>query len=312
MNITLNTNTFTQYRNQNKQNQPMFKANPAHSAQEAATDLARGIGSESSGFFKFFTDKYNKATDWLSSHFAKHVLDNKYFGQFANKLKNTDKLFQHSLTVGSAITSGLYMQRTLTNKDMDKDRKKTLAVNQGLTFLVATAGAYTLDKYLNNWWENVSAKYVQLQTNDAGFAKDFKDIRTSIDRINKGLKKDKNADVFKLAEDAKKDLKMNQGAIDILDGTLNKAVKESENGKVKSVSNMRLDAFIRKLVKAERLKPLAEETSKKIKGIGLLKSMLVFGFVYRYFVPVAVTKPANILCEKYLARKKNQNTDKKA
>ena len=42
----------------------------------------------------------------------------------------------------------------------------------------------------------------------------------------------------------------------------------------------------------------------KIKGMGLLRSMTVFALVYRYIVPVAVTKPANIFCEKYLAHKK--------
>lgn len=40
--------------------------------------------------------------------------------------------------------------------------------------------------------------------------------------------------------------------------------------------------------------------------MGPLKSIIVFGFVYRYFVPVAVTKPANKLCEMYLKHKKEK------
>ena len=44
--------------------------------------------------------------------------------------------------------------------------------------------------------------------------------------------------------------------------------------------------------------------------MGLLRTMLVFGFVYRYFVPVVVTKPANWLCEKYLSHKKAKNEAK--
>lgn len=310
MNVTLNTNT--QYKNQYKYQfkQPAFKANPAQSAREAMKEVAKDVGSESSEFFKFFTDRYAKATDWLSENFARHVFDNKYFGNFAESLKDTNKLFQHCLTVGSAITSGLYMQRTLTNEDMDKDRKKTLAVNQGLTFIVSTIGAYSLDKYLGNWWENVSAKYVQHQTNDENFAKDFKDVKTSINRINKGLKDNKDADLFELAKNVRKDLNMNKGAVDLLDESLKEAVKQSDSGKVKSISSMKLDGFIEKLVDGGRLEPLAEKTAKKIKGIGLLKSMLVFGFVYRYFVPVAVTKPANILCEKYLEQKKAKDVQK--
>ena len=55
-------------------------------------------------------------------------------------------------------------------------------------------------------------------------------------------------------------------------------------------------------------KALSEADAKslisKIKGMGVLRTMIVFGFVYRYFVPVVVTKPSNWLCEKYLANKK--------
>lgn len=50
----------------------------------------------------------------------------------------------------------------------------------------------------------------------------------------------------------------------------------------------------------------AKSLINKIKGMGVLRTMIVFGFVYRYFVPVVVTKPANWLCEKYLANKKQR------
>ena len=78
----------------------------------------------------------------------------------------------------------------------------------------------------------------------------------------------------------------------------------------KDLKSVRADAFIKErlgnyLVDAADRKAFMD----RIKGMSFLKSMLVFALVYRYIVPVAVTKPANILCEKYLAHKKNEEKD---
>ena len=51
---------------------------------------------------------------------------------------------------------------------------------------------------------------------------------------------------------------------------------------------------------------------KRISGMGYLKSMLVFSLVYRYIVPVMVTKPANKLCNMYLAHKESKKEQKVA
>ncbi len=42
----------------------------------------------------------------------------------------------------------------------------------------------------------------------------------------------------------------------------------------------------------------------KSKGFAALRSILVFGFVYRFFVPLVVVKPTNWICDKYLENKK--------
>ena len=51
-----------------------------------------------------------------------------------------------------------------------------------------------------------------------------------------------------------------------------------------------------------------KETLKNLKirskGFSALRSILVFGFVYRFFVPLTVVKPTNWICEKYLEHKK--------
>ena len=302
MKVTLNNNTYRYNQNYNKVNQQSF-AGKTSAAAEAAEAVLEKVGKTKSSFFKPFDNAYDKTTSWIAQHFTKHLLDNKLFGKLANNLKDTNNLFQHCLTVGSVITSGLYMYRTMSNKDLDEDRRNTLAVNQGLTLVVSTAGAYTLDKYMKDWWENITAKYVGHQVHDAQFAKDFKDVKNVITSVNKSLKTNKDGNILELAENAGKELKISESANAFVKKVINKATKNGAE-KISSLSKPNLNKFMDTLIKDERIPKATEELSKKIKGMGLLRSMIVFGFVYRFFVPVAVTKPANKLCEKYLEHKK--------
>lgn len=313
MNVTLNT--FNSYNQQHKFNtnnrnnnfrQQSFTANVTSQAAQAAVNTAK----ENSGIFKPFSDFYDKCTDAVAKHFSAKIVDSKPMNYVADKLKNSNNLFQHCLTTGSLITSGLYMEKTLTNDKLDKDRKKTLAVNQGLTFVISTAGAYSLDKYLKKWWENVTAKYVGLQVNDEKFHTNFKKINEGIEEINKKLKQDPKADVNKIAEEVKKSMGMPKkgengykGCTEYLEHAVKGAIEDADDV-VKSVDKLDLNKYIDKLVKAKSMPKLSSELSDRIKGMGLLRTMLVFGFIYRFFVPVVVTKPANWLCEKYLSNKK--------
>ena len=165
MNVTLNTfNTYNQQNRFNKMNTRLqsFTANAANGLNDAAKAAVK-TAEEKSSIFKPLTDFYNRFTDSVTKHFTSKVVDSKPMNYIADKFKDSSNLFQHCLTIGSLITSGLYMEKTLTNDKLDKDRKQTLAVNQGLTFAISTAGAYTLDKYVKNWWENTTAKFVGYQ-----------------------------------------------------------------------------------------------------------------------------------------------------
>ncbi len=314
MNLTINNTPYryNQYNNQCKP-RPNFNGNIANSVSKAAGEVEKELSSNSSKFFAPFTKMFDQTSEWLCQKVAKPVLGSNWFGGFAEKVQNADNLFQHCLTTGSVITSGLYMQRTLANKDMDKDRKNTLAVNQFLTLCVSTAGAYTMDKYLKNWWENMSAKYVGHKVLDDTFAKDYKDVKDAINNINKALKADGNADIFKLAETSKKELNMTEKGYKFLTDTITNSLDKAKETKeeLKSLKSIKLDKFIDKLVKQERIPKLTSGLKKQITGFGLLRSMIVFGFVYRYFVPVAVTKPANKLCDMYLEHKKAKEAAQK-
>lgn len=297
--------------------QPNFTGNVTQEAGEAAQAAVRAA-EEKSGIFKPFNTFYDKCTDFIAKHFTGKLVDSKPMNYIAENLKDSSNLYQHCLTAGSLVTSGLYIEKTLTNDKLDKDRKKTLAVNQGLTFVLSTIGAYTLDKYLKNWWENVTAKFVGNQVELENFSENFKNINKAIDTINKKLKETPNADVNKIAEQVKESLKMPKegengykGFTEYLEHAVKGAIEDADDV-VKSVDRLKLDKYIEKLVGEEsKLMPaLSEELSAKVKGMGLLRSMLVFGFIYRYFVPVVVTKPANWLCEKYLSHKQSKSETK--
>lgn len=268
----LNTNNQNYNKTQNNFKQPVFTANPIQNGADVATEMMKD-----SNLFAPFLKMYDNFTDGIAKHVTSKIVNSKPIIGLASKFKNSDNLFQHCLTVGSVITSGLYMEKTLTNDKFDKDRKKTLAVNQGLTFLVSTIGAYSLDKYVKGWWSKLTEKFAGHLLNDNKFVENFHDYNNKIKESNKQL--------------------------------LEAAKGKSESPLLKKT--MKLEDY----VKAHpTYKALSEADGKalisKIKGMGVLRTMIVFGFVYRYFVPVVVTKPANWLCEKYLANKKAKTENK--
>lgn len=57
----------------------------------------------------------------------------------------TDGLTSHLIVLGSTILSGFYVLKTINNKNMDEDKRKTLAINQGLVYVASTVMAYTFD-----------------------------------------------------------------------------------------------------------------------------------------------------------------------
>lgn len=262
----------TPYNNRNNyiQQRPAFTAKAPNVADATAT-IANATTSKSK-LFEPLSNAYDRFTDGIAEHVTSKFVNWKPLNFLADKLKNTNNLFQHCLTVGSVVTSGLYMQRTITNKNLDKDRRNTLAVNQGLTLGVSTIGAYALDKYLKGWWDNVTAKFAGHLLNDNEFYEKFKQEKASVARTNEMLKKS-NAELKPMPK-------------------IEKMVKK--HSYYKSLSAKEADTLL-----------------KKVKGMSPLRTMIVFGFVYRYFVPVAVTKPANKLCEMYLQKKKENNPDTK-
>lgn|SRR5574344_472821 len=238
MKVTFNPSYTSSYNNNNQCKKPSFNG-LLHVDMNAESKLMSPIDK-----------KYDQLSAWIGKHFTSYFIDSKPMNWMADKLKNSKNLYQHCLTVGSAITSGMYMYRTLVNDKMDKDRRNTLAVNQGLTFGISTIMAYSLDNFLNKWWNKVTAKFAGYQIGDKTFYKDY------VEMSKKAPKEVKEA---------------------LKERSLYTTLTEKESQLLKN----------------------------RLEGMKALKTMVIFGLIYRYFVPVVVTKPANIICDKYLAHKKN-------
>ncbi len=306
--------------------------------------------------FTGVSQMYDSFGHGVGKHFCRHIFDNALVDKMAYIIRNSDNAVKHFLAVGSVITSGMYMKQTLTNKNMDKDRRQTLAVNQLFTLILSTVGAYTLDGKLKSWWGKQHEKFIKLSDNGKaaweGMEAKNKEIKASNEAINEDitskvksgeLKPDlqinDDKELAKLAKKfikndkdgtfAKKLAELNISVDDKKDvkGLINKVNKAISNnsGNVKDKIKQMVQAedYVRKLVEPKlNIDQYLEKYGKnhvfadldklkiRSKGFGALRSILVFGFVYRFFVPLVVVKPTNWLCEKYLEYKKAKQAEK--
>jgi hypothetical protein len=148
---------------------------------------------------------------------------------------------------------------------LDEDRRKTLAINQGLTFIMATLGSVTIDKSLDKWWEKQTEKYAVSRTGDAKLPERIKAIN------DKAIKRAEEELGKPLSEFTKKEKKKHLK----LTNTLKYVEDNLENA----------------------------DLEVKLKGMGVLKKLIIFGTVYRFLSPVAVTPLANMIGNSLVAKK---------
>lgn len=73
--------------------------------------------------------------------------------------------FAHLIVLGSTLLSGMYVVKTINNKKLDAEKRRTLAINQGAVFALSTVMAYTFDKMLNKKTDAVITKFKTLNKN---------------------------------------------------------------------------------------------------------------------------------------------------
>lgn len=131
-------------------------------------NLNFGMSAPKSKFFenpltKFVKNKYEQFTEFLAQNVFGKVLDTKFAKSVVEKTnvnkKFSDNLVSHLSVLGSVILSGLYIKKTLDNKDLDETRKRTLAINQAAVWCVSTVLGYTFDGVINNKVKRFTEKY---------------------------------------------------------------------------------------------------------------------------------------------------------
>ena len=125
----------------------------------------------------------------LAKIYGKRMYESKAVNNAADKLsKASNNMTSHMATLGALLTSSVYMYQTLHKKDLNDDRRRTLAVNQCLCFIIPTICAYTVDKLLKNWTkEKIEYPYASLQEDKIKLAKLEKADPKVIEELEKGL-----------------------------------------------------------------------------------------------------------------------------
>ena len=77
------------------------------------------------------------------------IADTKGFRKFIEWFKEKNQWFPHLIAAESLWLSGFYMQQTAKSKKIEKDQKLPMILNQGITAVLCTIGAYKLDGVIN-------------------------------------------------------------------------------------------------------------------------------------------------------------------
>ena len=139
-------------------------------AQQKAEELVEKV------IFKGGKSDAAKKGNWFVRKFGewygKPLLENEKVAKISEKLsKIPGGMTELMATVGSFITSSVYVQRTITNKDLDPERRRTLAINQTLCFFVPTAAAYTVNSFLKDITKKIEYSYSGWKEREMDIAK---------------------------------------------------------------------------------------------------------------------------------------------
>lgn len=212
----------------------------------------QGSVPQKSAFLNPLTKLFDKGTDKIAKYYTAPLISSKISNWLFHR-SDIGRIVDHMQAIGSYVISGMYMLQTLRNKDMDEDRRTTLAINQGLTLVASTAIAYFVsEKLVAPWNKHVSMKYAAKKLNIT-------------------------------PEELEKRIKVHQEKIKKI-----YTEKHPEDIELKKFKKPNLIHYVEKSLKDENL-------VGKLKGLDVLKSLIIFGSVYRFIGPVAVTPVATWL-----------------
>ena len=237
----------------------------------------------------------------------------KPFQKFAGKLAKSDRSFTYLMVAESVILSTFYAINSLRNKKIEKEQKPQMVINDALVLGVSATGSLLLDSKVNKVVDSLSDKYFKKpeiqdfyrnlgkKAQDAlgaeapksklleTVAQGADDAAKMVGEHLKGIVgKTGELKPFEISADKLKTIQTNvKNAINSNSGNLDKA-KEAVKGCVDDA----YDALAAR-----------KEIKDIIPGINKLKTIVIFGLIYRYIGPVIVTPLANNLSSKLFNNK---------
>jgi len=259
--------------------------------------------------FDPFSDSNNKAVNWLTDKIAKGyapILRSKPVEKFVTKYKNTNITAHLSAVIASTITL-FYIKKTLENDKLDSKKRTTLAINQALVAIVSLLGSYKLEKIvakpIDGYDEIITKKVDGKKIKEKG-----KHIEGFVDKFRKVNTEEINAEA--------KNIKLED--IDVKKLELEELLrsKKIDDSQIESlIKNPVLETLKKhlsaeELIEAERIKRLGK-IDKWVDGIRVAKTLIIFGFIFRFFAPVVVTPIANAIGNKLNAKKEPKTVEQK-
>lgn len=320
--LTLNTsypaNNYNFYRN--KFNADNVYKNNNNSNNAANTPAFTGLFPKDSKFLEPFKRGMGKVTDGIAHYFLEPLMSSKA-GKWLDNREDAGHIVDHMQTLGSCVVTGMYMTQTLRNKEMDSDRKKTLAINQGLTLVVSNIIAHVFSRKLENQWDkNISMKYAgwrlgftkqevaeklkQYQIKDAksyyNRQQDYDALKQYKAQFDEYLKTDTKLAEYIKAHPEEEALKI-----------LTTKAKFNKNKGYKNYKLPNLVAYVEKEVNSadinlEKAGKNLGNLGKELKGLNIFKSLLIFTSVFRFIGPVAVTPVASWIADKFIHPSKGE------
>lgn len=150
-------------------NKTSYNLNNVTGLQPKQQQVTFGVSAVKSKFFSPITTPLGKIQNNIETkiaHGLTRILGTNTAKKIIIKTKDNKKLIQHLTAFTGLILSGFYIQKTLENKKLDKDKRKTLAINQALVCAISTLGGYTIDHWLGASVERFSNKFMKINANE--------------------------------------------------------------------------------------------------------------------------------------------------
>jgi len=208
---------------------------------------------EKSNLLNPFKKAFNKFTDFISEKYTTKLYTSKLAEYLANKTDKLKGVVDHMQVIGSVIISGMYMLRTYMNKQLKDKDRKN-------TLIINQALTFGLSTGLGYAIDSsLDEKWEKFTQNYASRQLKDPDFKSKIKAINDNLIKEAEEKFGK---------------------PLKKLTKEQKPKLMTTLKYLE-----------DHLPNSGMEA--KIRGMGVLKKLVVFGTIYRFLGPVAVTPIAN-------------------